>query len=658
LAYFEASNQLTLYAITDAGGWTNVGSGTLPDSTNCYVEFSFRAATAAGANNGIARMWIDGSLACEATNIDNDANSSTMSKFYVGKRDLSGVVSGTFFVDEIVMTDDYVTEIGPVVPPVGDTFTIKVKDPPSGHAALFAVDDVLRAKAFNGTEVVDNWMTVVSVTDPGGSAAYFEYEVELQSGTPGTFPAGAAIVNYGQSGDGLIKLTSDEAGAPFIEVATHAGEPWTTITQHVRMGNLNGGWGYAADAFGLAIGEYASGKANLTMDPTNGLRLRIYDATVIQLDNSGGASITGVLAIGTSGGIYQGTGTFASPTTGLKMWNDSGVGRIGGYASGVLQWYADSDGVLRAGAGSVQLNATGITLDNGTGAVNQVKWVDDSDVVIGRINAQQYEGEGVLTLCAPKVGLNATAVTLHLGYNDGIPVTYPFELQLDSTIELGIDTSTLLTPLDVRVGGGLYVGSTGTNPAAGTVVATDFMVALGGVHVGGTSDPGTDNLVVDGYANVTDYVAASGGVHVGGTSDPGTDNILIDGLIQVYRNSSTYTGRVYVQLSSPTVIWDASASKSTGTYNIYFSTMSLPSSVKAVEVHVRCKWSSANNGYYVHVRPYGTSIVGPVICKALVANFHIPANGMVNCSSEGNIEAVVVGASAEDAYLEITGYYL
>jgi len=94
----------------------------------------------------------------------------------------------------------------------------------------------------------------------------------------------------------------------------------------------------------------------------------------------------------------------------------------------------------------------------------------------------------------------------------------------------------------------------------GQIFVSDYLVAMGGIHVGGNSDPGTDNLWVDGYGwvqsylQVDDYVYAAGGVtvgsaadpgtailyvqdysqliggcHVGGTSDPGTDNLIVDG---------------------------------------------------------------------------------------------------------------------------------
>ena len=55
---------------------------------------------------------------------------------------------------------------------------------------------------------------------------------------------------------------------------------------------------------------------------------------------------------------------------------------------------------------------------------------------------------------------------------------------------------------------------TSDNPTFNRVHLSDYGTALGGFHVGGTSDPGTDNLVVDGTGNFDDGIktgdAASG----------------------------------------------------------------------------------------------------------------------------------------------------
>jgi hypothetical protein len=47
----------------------------------------------------------------------------------------------------------------------------------------------------------------------------------------------------------------------------------------------------------------------------------------------------------------------------------------------------------------------------------------------------------------------------------------------------------------------------------GQIYTNDYLVAMGGVHVGGTSDPGTDNLIVDGDLTVSGGdLTVSGGV--------------------------------------------------------------------------------------------------------------------------------------------------
>lgn len=73
----------------------------------------------------------------------------------------------------------------------------------------------------------------------------------------------------------------------------------------------------------------------------------------------------------------------------------------------------------------------------------------------------------------------------------------------------------------------------------GTVLAgilgNGTIYTAGGIHVGGTSDPGTDNLLVDGTCEITGIstftglIKTAGGVHIGGTSDPGADNLIVDG---------------------------------------------------------------------------------------------------------------------------------
>jgi hypothetical protein len=92
---------------------------------------------------------------------------------------------------------------------------------------------------------------------------------------------------------------------------------------------------------------------------------KINVATLSAITGSmGELTIDDLLTIGTSGEIRQGTGSLGSNFTGLRIWRQSNVGRIGGYNDDVLQWGAATDGSLTAGVGAVQLDAQGIFIED------------------------------------------------------------------------------------------------------------------------------------------------------------------------------------------------------------------------------------------------------------------------------------------------------
>jgi len=89
-------------------------------------------------------------------------------------------------------------------------------------------------------------------------------------------------------------------------------------------------------------------------------------AAVFTFDASAGAEFTKPLTIGSSGGIYQGTGTFASPTDGLKVFNASGIGQVAVYDGGVKTMRITDDDVR-------MLHATAFA------DIRTVKWLEDTD---------------------------------------------------------------------------------------------------------------------------------------------------------------------------------------------------------------------------------------------------------------------------------------
>ena len=63
--------QIRASLVDDAGGFTNTVGFTISDASH-FIEIDWRAATAAGANNGGLTLWIDNVQLANLTGVDND----------------------------------------------------------------------------------------------------------------------------------------------------------------------------------------------------------------------------------------------------------------------------------------------------------------------------------------------------------------------------------------------------------------------------------------------------------------------------------------------------------------------------------------------------------------------------------------------------------
>jgi len=212
--------------------------------------------------------------------------------------------------------------------------------------------------------------------------------------------------------------------------------------------------------------------------------------------NIGACHIDGVLDIGASGGIYQGTGTFAAPTTGLKMWNDGGVGRIAGYNAGVLQTYFGTDGRLYAGAGDSVLDGSGMWLKSyaAYGAGGSLKFASTNLAITYAKEWSYYNASFCYLMLEALNADNALVNQVRLGASN---VSVYNSFSVDSATNSGIFSN------DARVGGGLYVGDTLFDPAQGDVVATADGRFGGGLYVGAVNvDPAAGTLIVTGMVGI------------------------------------------------------------------------------------------------------------------------------------------------------------
>lgn len=105
---------------------------------------------------------------------------------------------------------------------------------------------------------------------------------------------------------------------------------------------------------------------------------RIFATTLSSI-----VAFIGQLNIDATGWLYQGTGTGSSPTTGLKIFNSSGIGKLSTYNSGLEQITLDTDGRFKAGAGSVVIDRNGIQLTAPASATydttTAIDWYDASN---------------------------------------------------------------------------------------------------------------------------------------------------------------------------------------------------------------------------------------------------------------------------------------
>jgi len=378
--------------------------------------------------------------------------------------------------------------------PIWGLYAVNIKDPDGlSHAAagsLWAFGDIVRIKEpLTG----DLWSKVLGVTDNTTFWLLTLEKTSPGSGTNYTFRKGVAALNYGQSGAGLIMLSSDETlgASPNMTMATHAGQPWNALTPLLRTGNLANSYGYGAGAvYGVGMGQYgAASQASLTIDTTNGIRLFNNTTVIGQWDTAGNMALGQVAT--NSGNLY---------------WNNTTKKLLfrGGTGGTVMQVEIGTDGKLYAGGGKLVMDSTGITMDS-VGAVSYLQWKFGATQT-AQINANYSNGIPYNNQLS--IGLGTIAGysgTLEL--SAGAPTTYWSRVNIEAfsggsakgeLVVMGEDDNANGSGVWATVGG-FVVGSTATYaPGTGNAIIT------GGLNVGTATGAGT------GEVRASERVSADG----------------------------------------------------------------------------------------------------------------------------------------------------
>jgi hypothetical protein len=250
-------------------------------------------------------------------------------------------------------------------PSLGGTDSFEAENSDAG-GSLFAVNDRLRFKGWTGTGVADIWYTVTAITNNGATSTYTG---TMESGSAGTtLQAGMSIVDYGPSGTGFITLSTDGTigASPNLTMATHLGSPWSSITNLLRLGNLNLSYGYATDIYGLGIGQHGvAGQTWFTIEQTNGIRIGNNVTQLAQWDTSGNITVGQVSAGASNTFISAGQLRLRNNTTTRLLLDTDGSGFL---ANSLISWDASGNFNVAGNATIAGWSISASEIKSGSGA--------------------------------------------------------------------------------------------------------------------------------------------------------------------------------------------------------------------------------------------------------------------------------------------------
>lgn len=290
------------------------------------------------------------------------------------------------WVETLVAQNTIATIGGRVL--VGPTTTL-TSDLASGATSM----SVKHNQMANGDRVyleADGKVEFIAIASaPSGSGPYTYTITRNLDGTGANdWYAGDAVFNTGTTGDGFIDLYSVSAVngpsvlGPSIVGNVRTGTTYSDIAPRWAIGNLNGVYGYGADTYGAAFGDFAN--SYLTVDATNGIRMIGDAGTMFSMGTDGNALFAGRLTVGTGrnmlsntefrresssafGGSIGSTAATTGPRTGISGTRPSGTGSGSntfwelGYYSGTgtptWNWYCNQTNEFPTNGGACAIYA-------------------------------------------------------------------------------------------------------------------------------------------------------------------------------------------------------------------------------------------------------------------------------------------------------------
>lgn len=400
------------------------------------------------------------------------------------------------YIDDVVLTE-------------GSTITVE-------HNQM-SVGDIVYSEAYdvNSTPMAKvEFMRVITSYTVNGD--YYDYRVlrDLDETGQNSWYAGDALFNTGGVGDGFMDLYSYSGVTSGTVGPTIAGNvrnsliyyDWST---HWAIGNMNGLYGYGSnDIYGAAFGEYVSGQPWISVDSTNGFRINRYTTVLGQWQTDGdifigsdiSAAASTYLSIFATGQTYNSETMSAgdmlignnSASKANILW-DYSAGQLLFRGGTTTQVYIDTTGAITAGGGKVKLDSGGIQITSGTGydTATEIVWDSSGDVMEIDAWRGSSQNSGKLTVTGRSGETADMLVSAHCASSQ------------TATLDLYADNSLDVSEVQLTVNGS---GAAYILLNADYVYANGYLYTEGGLHVGGSTDPGTDNLIVDGTSTFSNHL--------------------------------------------------------------------------------------------------------------------------------------------------------
>ena len=391
-------------------------------------------------------------------------------------------------------------------------------------AASLAVGDYLLFR--NGLTV--EYMKVTAIVSLG-----VRYTVTRNVDSTGVnaWPVDATFVVLGKSGNGRIIF--DASDSPRIQLVKQ-GTNYNDQTEQIRIGDLNGNWNYSAETWGIAIGEYGSGKANIIAENGN-LKIRNYTTDILRFASGGNNYIDGGLQLGTSGSLRSGATAFG---VGTGWWLDAVSGGrfyLGNPAGNHLSWNGSALSIVGDGSGITSIDGGNITTGTIDAARISVGDLSSIAATIGSwtINSTTLANGTNIILDAVNKAISLVSATfgakgIQLKYNGGNPQFYVGDggnnyLKFNSNLlswkaaNSELDTSGNLTATNVNLTGvinatsGSFTGTVNASSGSFTGTVNASSGTLGDLTVDGDVTVNTGSITAGDVVIDTDGISITGG---------------------------------------------------------------------------------------------------------------------------------------------------